>query len=1494
MVHNHSLFIIWCGLMPQEKALHLFLADKGLIPINVESVVIYSIFSMLSREKIHSYLRNPDSLNPETSKIQTLKFEWENQTQSLDFTTFPDLTHLNGKSGLLVRISQTSGPIRQSKISNRLTQTLKYDPEIQVDAEDLIDVQQRLEDRYPKLLTAILEDEAFPAARSFLGTSLHSIQKFYAHSTWLEQGNQDILENLGLPGFTFDNLAEEQEDVCVPCTDSQGNCMGNVVQGSGLTTGYYTYTALDSGSFLVPKPSTGGKCSHGGVLDDTADEAPKGGINKDTSSPCFSPHNHLHEQAVEQAVQATSHYLSVLLDGVGPEKYRKLFDLYHGSALSIVIDTTGSMGNDIAAVQDQVAQIVNSTAPVIYILVPYNDPYFGPLLKTEDPQLFLDTVNSLNAHNGGDKPEKFWHGLQLALTNTPDYGDIFCFTDAPAKDGEIMESMIYLAEQRHTKVSIVYSDFHAVVQDWNITTGIPEYRRLADSTGGLFIPSNKFNIDDITPILEEGVESSDVDLLNLNSLFGFHHEDIPIDDSIFDFEIRIAGDITSALLHDFTGTKYDLMDVASLEVTDDVEIVAYTESFRSLKWKSPRYGMWNLETNASVEYSISIQANSTLDWLGDFSILDPSPPHPHYRPAQGRPLINTIYYLEITLLGYLESKVSSVNKIDYVDETGGLIRTIDYNGEIDDTFYIRSEPLPEMHFYIKLWGHVSSGNQFVRLMSVLITPVEASVEVLATSDELAAKPGNDGYGDFLVTNYGLESNFSLTCIDELKFYKSMTPTSLYLATNESGTVTVTFHVKRAEEPGTVSMVTFTAQSLKQTASVNSAITHFTVLPKHSDTLSPNCNLTNVPDCTGYMLNGICSQKNWTTTAILQDPLSGILSVRADPPIETSVSDFIPGDINPVTLTGFASCCTPQVDIIGVDMQGNIGKCQIDMGKLGGLVYDLEVESVGTTWVTLIWHITPADIDVLKYELLINDIVTQDIICSELTCGTNVTQLSECSPQTFQLIPHFLVDDKELAGVPAYTQATTLDVEPEAPTNGRQVGATPTTVDIEWDATNSKCLAEFRVCYLPLGWDYQDICERTSSTSYQLRGLEACAIYRVEVTALSPSGLSSTQSLIFNVTAEEAEPGIPEDVTVDEITTDTVNITWNDPLENPYCIDRFVITYEEVGSEGRSMQYALTNKDHYATINDLNPCTNYVFNVRAVSVSGVEGPVVQVPGETAEIKPLPPTSVVAQTVSESSILVSWDQNTFCVDHFLVCYHDVYVPEDICLNVTENSITLNGLLPCTKYTVSVVSVSPSGKVSDKTHDLATTPDARPGAPENFSILQETPHTVEFTYDPPSVNPQCAVEYDFKEIKLEQNTTRTNYAAPKPYLDGVFRELDACTNYELRIRAASATDLYSGWVSQNALTLEEIPSEPRNFNAAQTETSDLALSWWQPELNSMCVANYSLEWLGYMQDSGNITINPSSPEEPNPFEVEYTLTGLIDCTNYQLTLHAITQSG
>ena len=64
---------------------------------------------------------------------------------------------------------------------------------------------------------------------------------------------------------------------------------------------------------------------------------------------------------------------------IGERKFRKLLNLDTGTSLTFVIDTTGSMSDEIQAVKEEAIRLVNihrgtCLAASKYVVVPFNDP----------------------------------------------------------------------------------------------------------------------------------------------------------------------------------------------------------------------------------------------------------------------------------------------------------------------------------------------------------------------------------------------------------------------------------------------------------------------------------------------------------------------------------------------------------------------------------------------------------------------------------------------------------------------------------------------------------------------------------------------------------------------------------------------------------------------------------------------------------------------------------------------------------------------------------------------------------------------------------------------------------------------------------------------------------------------------------------------------------------------------------------------------------------
>ena len=152
-----------------------------------------------------------------------------------------------------------------------------------------------------------------------------------------------------------------------------------------------------------------------------------------------------------------------------------------GQDISFVIDTTGSMRDDIASVKSSASEIIDSVfdeergLPNSRIsVVAYNDPESGDdgyksttILSFTDhdnpderKSAALEAINSINVFGGGDIPEYTYEGILHALDGRAGaWRDdalarkIIIFGDAPAKDPETKERVIALANNLNATLS---------------------------------------------------------------------------------------------------------------------------------------------------------------------------------------------------------------------------------------------------------------------------------------------------------------------------------------------------------------------------------------------------------------------------------------------------------------------------------------------------------------------------------------------------------------------------------------------------------------------------------------------------------------------------------------------------------------------------------------------------------------------------------------------------------------------------------------------------------------------------------------------------------------------------------------------------------------------------------------------------------------------------------------------------------------------------------
>ena len=239
-------------------------------------------------------------------------------------------------------------------------------------------------------IVAQISMENFDMARTDTGRMFHTLQDFYSHSNWVENGNREPYHVLGRESERPSNIASPTTQTCTNCQEVSSaalyyyRCRDNILRTLSrtlyLTSGYYG-GQRDSQGQEIKKPR--GKCSHGGLFDTTADDIATGGINKDTPIAILSPHFYRYPDAARMAQQATANLLLEIRSDVGNDQLflRYLGLMARAISIAYVIDTTGSFRSELPELQATIPTIRENlqnqfagSIQVNYILVPFNDP----------------------------------------------------------------------------------------------------------------------------------------------------------------------------------------------------------------------------------------------------------------------------------------------------------------------------------------------------------------------------------------------------------------------------------------------------------------------------------------------------------------------------------------------------------------------------------------------------------------------------------------------------------------------------------------------------------------------------------------------------------------------------------------------------------------------------------------------------------------------------------------------------------------------------------------------------------------------------------------------------------------------------------------------------------------------------------------------------------------------------------------------------------------
>ncbi|XP_061535718.1 von Willebrand factor A domain-containing protein 7-like [Phycodurus eques] len=771
--------------------------------------------------------------------------------------------------------------------------------------------------------------ENFIAGRWTLGRICHTLQDFYSHSNWVELGNIAPYNALIKPDKTIENLAGPNISTCRNCTgdNCDDNLLPDVLQQGLLTSGYFN---------LISSEKPDGKCSHGGSFDQTSKRDPVGGINKDKIG---SSHGSLHREAADLAENATVELLEDIRTAVGDQNFLRLMGLSQSSVLCFVIDTTGSMSDDIAEAMRVSFKIIDSKRgtqqePSAYILVPFNDPGFGPLLMTTDADKFKESISQLTASGGGDIPELCLSGLQLALTAAPPLSEIFVFTDAPAKDAALKSTITALIESTKSEVTFMLTDVLTSRRKRALNQADAQlYLDLARASGGQAIEVSKSDLALATSVIEDSSSSAVVTVFQVvmnpgkpdNFTFVF-------DSSLRNITVYITG--TSSL--SFNLTSATGVSQSSSESSGPLASLSLAGNLRRLTLNNDNEtGMWEISVDSNDTYSVKVTGQSSIYFI--YNLVEYHEGlHADFFLKEGRPLAGGNATLLVTVAG---SDSVNIPEITLYDNSGPA----EVNGTLQSlggsNFLVTFNEIPAGDFVVRLRGEDSSSSsrstpsRFQRQASTQMKT--SSISLTAQANSTNIEPGSTVVIPFTVTtttsgviNETATGTFAVRATNDRSF-DSTSPSSVTIETDGGGRAngTVTLTAPATAASGMDVTLTIEADDAAAT-DINYVVLRFSVAAEVTDVNGPVCQ--EVSTSSNCSSSSLCYSSQWQFVANVTDGVNGTgierVTIREGNGTLNTTTVVGSGGENITVASYQASCCADKVELSVVDNVGNVGIC----------------------------------------------------------------------------------------------------------------------------------------------------------------------------------------------------------------------------------------------------------------------------------------------------------------------------------------------------------------------------------------------------------------------------------------------------------------------------------------------------------------------------------------------------------------------------------------
>uniref|UniRef100_A0A8C2U4Z9 Receptor-type tyrosine-protein phosphatase S n=1 Tax=Coturnix japonica TaxID=93934 RepID=A0A8C2U4Z9_COTJA len=520
---------------------------------------------------------------------------------------------------------------------------------------------------------------------------------------------------------------------------------------------------------------------------------------------------------------------------------------------------------------------------------------------------------------------------------------------------------------------------------------------------------------------------------------------------------------------------------------------------------------------------------------------------------------------------------------------------------------------------------------------------------------------------------------------------------------------------------------------------------------------------------------------------------------------------------------------------------------------------------------------------------------------DMPVGRNVLELTDVKDSA----NYTCVAMSSLGVIEAVAQITVKSL-PKAPGTPVVTETTATSITITWDSGNPDPVSYYVIEYKSKSQDgpYQ-IKEDITTTRYSIGGLSPNSEYEIWVSAVNSIGQGPPSESVVTRTGEQAPASAPRNVQGRMLSSTTMIIQWEEPVEPNGQIRGYRVYYTmEPDQPVSNWQKHNVDDSLLTTVGSLLEDETYTVRVLAFTSVG-DGPLsdpIQV--KTQQGVPGQPMNFRAEAKTETSIVLSWSPPR---QEIIVKYELLFKEGDHGREVPRNfepmtSFTVEGLKPNTEYVFRLAARSALGlgaftpEVRERT--LQSMPSAPPRKVE-VEVLNST--AIQVFWRSPVQNRQHGQirGYQVHYVRMENGEARGLPQIKDIMLADAQWETDDTAEYEMVIAGLQPETAYSITVAAYTMKGDGARSKPKVVTTKGAVPGKPILSVHQTEENTLLVKwepplDAEGQVMGYRLQFGRKDVDPLATLEFSALEDKYTAPSIHKGATYVFKLAVKSRAG